>query len=90
MILVLEWKQSPKNICQLIPQSEVSKSISSYGNTTSEITDIQTYGHTANFSYRPGSKVLVLQAIWNTDSQQNSLSIACVIFGRGIFLSKWE
>jgi hypothetical protein len=60
-------------------------SISSYGNTTSKITGKQTNSHTANFSYRPGSKVLVLQTIWNTDSQYTSLSRACVIFGTGAF-----
>jgi len=65
-------------------------SINSYGNTTSKITGKQTNSHTANFSYRPSSKVLVLQSIWNTDSQHTSLSRACVLFGRGMVSSKWE
>ena len=65
-------------------------SISSYGNATSKITGKQTKSHTTNFSYRPGSKVLVLQAFWITDSQHTSLSRACVIFGKGMVRSKWE
>jgi len=55
-----------KYLCQLTPWKGSVKSINSYGNTTSKITGIQTNGHTANFSYRSGSKTLVLQEIWNT------------------------
>jgi len=44
------------------------------------------------FPQTGGSKKLVLKVIWNTDSQQTSLSRAwpSFIFGRGMVHSEWE